>query len=178
MEIGRMIRIWLIVFAVAITVMAVFAVIGTEAEAEEEPTELQPLYVISDGLNARLRPSKKSMIMTQFEFLDILQPTGRWSSDHGWIEILDPEYGELWININYVSDRLDIFEVYSLNDHPIKVRSKPVTGKVKKNLKKEEHTWITQSVLGYGKCEWGWVDLGYFIEEAKDECLSGLYIRH
>lgn len=135
----------------------------------EEAVPLNPQIVIVDKLNGRFRPSKKSPALAEYSFLDELTPTGKWSKDHAWIQVIHPEEGYLWVSIDFISERLDVFEVYTLSDQPIKVRSKPETGKVKKYLHKEEHVEITQVVMGYGRCEWGWIDLSYFIEECPED---------
>ena len=143
-------------------------------EYDAETADLNKLIVIVDTLNGRFRPDKKSPVLAEYEFLDELTPTGKWSKDRMWVEVTHPEEKTVWININYVSERLDVFEVYTLNDQPIKVRSKPEVGKVKKYLHKDEHVEITQVVMGYGRCGWGWLDLGYFIEEPKDYLTGGI----
>lgn len=137
--------------------------------ANGEEAQLNPQIVIVDKLNGRFRPSKKSPALAEYVFLDELEPTGKWSKDHAWIQVTHPEEGVLWVSIDFISERLDVFEVYTLSDTPIKVRSKPETGKVKRYLHKEEHIEITQVVMGYGRCEYGWIDLEYFIEEYPDE---------
>ena len=167
-----MLKKFLIRFVIYILIVGICVfllnLLWTNGASGEEEIEHNKVIVIVDSLNGRFRPSKSSPVLAEYTFLDELTPTGKWSKDHQWIEIYHPEEGELWVNINYISERLDIFEVYTLNDQPIKVRSKPEVGKVKKYLKKDQHVEITQVVMGYGRCEYGWLDLGYFIEEPKD----------
>lgn len=165
----------IIMVYLAALVIILWNVLWTRGAGGEEVLGEAPInrqIVIVDKLNGRFRPNKKSPVLAEYVFLDELTPTGKWSKDHAWIQVLHPEEGYLWVSIDFISERLDVFEVYTLSDQPIKVRSKPETGKVKKYLKKEEHVEITQVVLGYGRCEWGWVDLGYFIEEYPDDSYS------
>ena len=155
--------------ALILAIGMIFAIIGAKSEEySTEPNAANKLIVIVDTLNGRFRPNKKSPVLAEYAFLDELTPTGKWSRDKQWVEIFHPEEGTVWVNINYVSERTDVFEVYTLNDQPIKVRSRPEIGKVKKYLHKDEHVEITQVVMGYGRCQWGWLDLGYFIEEPKE----------
>ena len=175
---GRMIikgaAILLFIMVIVMILLNVLWIRGARSEDyDEEPIALNKLIVVVDTLNGRFRPDKKSPVLAEYEFLDELIPTGKWSKDHMWVEVIHPEENTVWVNINFVSERLDIFEVYTLNDQPIKVRSKPETGKVKKYLRKDEHVEITQVVMGYGKCKYGWLNLGYFIEEPKDYITGG-----
>lgn len=141
---------------------------------EEEPEELNELIVIADTLNARYRPSKKSAALAEYVFGDHLVPTGKWSKDHQWIQIFHPEQNYLWVNINYISERLDIFEVFTLCDSPVRVRKSPGSGKTTKYLKKEQHVEVDQVVMGFGHTDYGWIDLSYFIEEASDDKAKAL----
>ena len=135
------------------------------ARTEEVFVENKDLIVIADTLNGRYRPTKKSAVLAEYEFGDILKPTGKWSKDHAWIQVYHPEEKYVWVSINYISERMDIFEVYTLCDSPVKVRKYPESGKVTKYLKKEQHVEVDQVILGYGHTSYGWIDLSYFIEE-------------
>ena len=50
------------------------------------------------------------------------------------------------------------------NRSSIKIRKRPVNGTVIGYLKPGKTLTITQVVLGWGKCKYGWVDLGYLVE--------------
>ena len=141
----------------------------THAIGEEEIDEKHDLIVIAETLNGRYRPNKKSAILAGYFFGDHLVPTGKWSKDHMWVEVYHPEEKTVWVNINYISERMDIFEVFTLSDSPIRARSKPEVGKTTKYLKKDQHVEVDQVVMGYGHTEYGWIDLSYFIEEEQSE---------
>ena len=46
----------------------------------------------------------------------------------------------------------------------IKIRSHPVNGKIRGYLKRGKTAEITQTVLGWGRCSKGWIDLNYVTE--------------
>ena len=169
---GKMIikgvAILILLTVIVLILLNVLWIRGAHAEEEEE-IELNELIVIAKTLNGRYRPSKKSPVLAEYEFGDHLTPTGKWSKDHAWVEIIHPEEGSIWVNINYISERLDIFEVYTLNNCKIKVRKYPGYGKVTKYLNKEQHVEVDQVIMGFGHTAYGWIDLSYFIEEPKDE---------
>lgn len=118
-------------------------------------------------LNGRANPRKTSFIEAKFDQGDILQATGDWSEDHHWIEVVGGETGTVWVYADYVSERKKIFTVVNKNYKTVKIRSRPVDGRVIGYVKKGRKIEITQVVLGWGKCKTGWVDL-YYLEE-KDE---------
>ena len=123
---------------------------------------MNPLYVTADRLNGRASPNKHSDVEARFDRGDDLIPTGQWSSDHCWIEVRGGETGTVWVNIKYVTERID--DRYMRNDrhNKVKVRSHPVNGKVRGYIKKGEQIELTQIVLGWGRIDSGWVELAYF----------------
>ena len=133
--------------------------------SEEEGPDLNPLYIMANQLNGRARPNKKSTIEARFDHDDEVFPTGKWSADRQWVEVFGGETGTVWCSVDYLTERDEVFTVYSLNKGGIRIRSKPGAGKVTGTIRKEQRVEITQVVMGYGKCKKGWVDLSYFIEE-------------
>ena len=133
------------------------------AEEQEE----SGLYVITKSLYGRIRPGKKYQALCEFEYGAKLHPTGRMSADHMWIEIESAENYIVWCSVDYLTERNDVFYVYSLNDERIRIRKHPGAGKVTGYARKEEVLEITQVVMGYGRCVKGWVDLSYFIEDCE-----------
>ena len=127
--------------------------------------DLNDMHITAHQLNGRTRPSKKSMVEVVFDHNDTVSPTGKWSADHKWVEVIGGENGTVWCCVDYLSERDDVFTVYSLNPGKIRVRSQQGAGKVTGSVKKEQRIEITQVVMGYGRCKRGWVDLSYFIEE-------------
>jgi len=146
----------------ALTVLLILSLFAGVGAAEED---LNAVHVTAHQLNGRVRPSKKSMVELVFDHNDSLSPTGKWSADHKWVEIIGGENGTVWCSVEYLSERDDVFTVYSLNPGKIRIRSQPGAGKVTGSVKKEQRIEITQVVMGYGRCKRGWVDLSYFIEE-------------
>lgn len=134
------------------------------SKSEEHGTESIPVYVTADILNLRSRPSRQGVIVTEQENGDELTATGKWSKDHQWIEILHSEYGYVWCNYHYVTERKEAFDVETLWDSPIKIRKQAFSGKVTGYLKKGKTLRITQTILGWGKSQQGWIDLDYCIE--------------
>jgi len=154
-----------IVLIAALICSIIWLTNGAKAEEDEEEPEYAPLYVMTKSLNGRSRPGKKYPTIVEFEMWTPLQTTGRMSRDHQWIEIRSTEGDVVWCNVNYLSERTDLFYIYTLNRQPIKIRKNPGCGKVTGYAKKEQRLEITQVVMGYGKCSKGWVDLSYFIED-------------
>jgi len=161
-------------FKKLIFLFLVFALIFGVSFAEEENNEHSNLIVITDTLNGRFRPNKKASVLAEYEFGDILIPTGKWSKDHMWVQVLHPEEEYVWVNVNYISERLDIFEVYTLCDTKVRIRKSPGSGKTTGYLKKEQHVEVDQVVLGFGHTDKGWIDLSYFIEEVSDSPVKNL----
>ena len=134
------------------------------AEEEEDDTVL---FVMTKSLYGRIRPGKQYPVITSFELMTPLHATGRLSSDNKWVEIETAENELVWCNIDYLTERTDVFHVYTLWDEGVKIRSKPGSGKVVGTARKNQQLEITQVVMGYGKCSKGWVDLEYFIEDCE-----------
>ena len=121
-------------------------------------------YTTGSNLNCRMSPDKHSYIVTELEKGQEVKGTGRWSKDHRWVEIEHCEYGRLWCDYHYLTERTESFMIETLWDEPIKIRKQVFNGKVKGYLRKNKTVEITQVVLGWGKCEQGWIDLSYCIE--------------
>lgn len=95
----------------------------------------------------------------------MLEATGEWSDDHKWVQVRGGEIGLVWCCADYVTERTDAFRVTNESKRKIKIRSKPVNGKVTGYLKPGRSLTISRVVLGWGKCKSGWIDLEYLIEE-------------
>ena len=135
---------------------------------ETGPVEERPvLYSMSSNLRGRIRPGKDHAVVVTFDMWAPLQPTGKVSEDHSWVEILTAESDRVWVNVNYLTERKYVFNVYTLWDEGIKIRSRPGNGKVTGTARKGQILEITNVVMGYGKCSKGWVDLDYFIEDCE-----------
>ena len=95
-------------------ILAAVLLMGT-AWAEEE-TEPAPLYVMAGRLFGRIRPGKNHAVIAEFDMGTKLKPTGRMSKDHKWIEIETMENELCWCSVDYLTEREDVFHVYTLND--------------------------------------------------------------
>ena len=141
-------------------VMILIALLFTQAYCEETK-----VTVLVDQLNGRLSPSKGAHREAMFDRGDILTATGKWSKDHKWIEVKGGESGTVWCDIRYLSERTDTFMITNYGNTAVKIRSRPVNGKVTGYLKKGKYLEVTQEILGWGKTDKGWIDLSYVIEE-------------
>lgn len=151
------------IIAIIIGIFLLILPVVHAEEIEEAPEEII-FYVIRANLNARISPNRHSYIVTTLERGQEIHGTGRWSKDHRWVEIDHSEYGKLWCAYQYLTERLDEFEIETLWDEPIKIRKQAVNGSVCGKLRKNKTVTITQVVLGWGKCKQGWIDLSYCIE--------------
>ena len=149
--------------AIAMILAAVLLIGAAWAEEEQEPA---PLYVMAGRLFGRIRPGKNHAVIVEFDMGTRLKPTGRMSKDHKWVEIETMENELCWCSVDYLTEREDVFHVYTLNDS-VKIRKVPGAGKVTGYARYEQVLEITQVVMGYGRCERGWVDLEYFIEDCE-----------
>lgn len=140
------------------------ALVSLSAYGEETEEEtFQPLYVICKELKGRIRPGKKYEAIVSFEMWTQLMPTGRMSKDRQWVEVMTAEGDLVWCSINYLSETTELLHVYNLWDEGVRIREKPGCGRVTGIAKKEQILDITQIVMGYGKCDRGWIDMDYFI---------------
>ena len=144
-----------------------FMTCGIAEEEDISQEENHKLYVMTKLLYGRIRPGKRYSALCEFEIGTPLEPTGRISSDRCWVEIKTAEGELVWCNAEYLTERMDIFHVFSLNDEAIKIRKHLGAGKVTGYARREKIIEITQVVLGYGRCSKGWVDLSYFIEDCE-----------
>ena len=115
-------------------------------------------------MNGRTNPRKTAFIECRFDHGDKLTATGEWSEDNHWIEVYGGESGTVWVYADYVSERKEGFTVKNLDHQQVKIRSRPVDGKLKGYLKKNKTIEVDQVVLGWGKTPRGWIDLDY-VEE-------------
>ena len=154
-----------IIEAVLVGLIAFAVITALHDVGMAEDAEYQPLYVVADVLNGRAHPTKKAPVEAVFDYGDQLIPTGKISKDRKWVEVAGGESGTVWVSIQYVSERFTEFTVINENNGKIKIRSKPVDGKIKGYVKRGKEIEIDRVVLGWGHCSKGWVDLEYFIEE-------------
>ena len=126
-----------------------------------------PVFVTASQLNGRARPSRKASVEARFDFGDSIEATGEWSKDHNWIQVEGGETGVVWVSIDYVS-AIDA-PYYAVNEayRSVKIRKRPVDGKVTGTLKRGKKVEIDAAVLGWGHCSNGWIDLSYL--EAVDD---------
>ena len=146
----------------------VFAIIAAAtyigfASAESDPNYIV-LTVTGSNVNCRMSANKHSYIVTELDKGQEIQSTGRWSNDKKWIEIFHPEFGNLWVSYQFLTERTDSFKVETLCDDPVKIRKQPYNGRVVGKLRKGREVEITQVIFGWGKCKQGWLDLSYCIE--------------
>ncbi len=124
--------------------------------------------VTADLLNGRALPTKKAHIEARFDFGNYIQPTGSWSKDRKWVEVKGGETGTVWVRADYVTEVYGIFEYRNTADGRIKIRKKPVDGKLAGYLGKGKKVIITQIVLGWGRCKRGWINMEY-LERINDD---------
>lgn len=127
--------------------------------------ECTDMYVTAKLLNGRATPSKKGTKEALFDKGDKVQATGEWSKDHHWVEIIGGETGTVWCDIRYLTERKGAFMVRNNGSTPVKIRKNPFNGKLTGYLKKGKAVVIEQVVLGWGRCEKGWINLYYVDEE-------------
>lgn len=123
------------------------------------------MYVTASSLNGRTRPSKKAPAEALWEEGDELRSTGKWSRNYEWVEVEGGEVSKVWCYYCYLTEELTPYIAVNEDYASVKIRSKPCKGKLRGYLKKGESIEITQVVLGWGKCDRGWIDLGYLKEE-------------
>ena len=142
-----------------LALLAIIILMGSCLADEEYPI----LYSMSKNLQGRIRPGKKYEALVSFDLWTRLHPTGRTSDDRMWVEVRSDEGDLVWCNANYLTETINVLHVYTLWDEGVKIRSKPGNGKVTGVARKEQVLEITNVVMGYGKCEKGWVEMDYFI---------------
>ena len=133
----------------------------SESLKAEEKSDYIPVIVQARLLNGRASPSKKAEVLAFFDKNDILQATGEWSEDHHWIEVVGGEMGCVWVYADYVNEVDYSFRVWNIDYKQVKIRSRPIDGKITGYLKRDRSIEITQVVMGWGKCSKGWIDLNY-----------------
>lgn len=107
------------------------------------------------------------MIEARFDQGDELIATGEWSEDHHWIEVSGGETGTVWVYIDYVTEELEPCRMVNERFNSVKIRTRPIDGKVIGYIRKGRGVEITQSVLGWGRCRKGWVDLTYLEDDSE-----------
>ena len=152
----------LIFCIVVLVLLCIFAPKGHAEDLDE--SNYVTFYTIGSNLNCRMAPNKHSYIVTELEKGQEVKGTGRWSKDHRWVEIEHCEYGRLWCDYHFLTERTDAFTIETLCDDPVKIRKQVFNGKVKGYLRKGKTIEVTQVVLGWGKTSQGWIDLDYCIE--------------
>ena len=152
--------------ALALSVLFIISCLSPVGAASTESAQTNPtrMTVQTKLLNGRAAPRKKSTIEARFDRGDILEATGEWSKDHKWIEVTGGETGTVWVYISYISERRHYY-AKNVNYRKVKIRKWPVVGKVTGYIRRGQVVDITQTVLGWGKTDKGWVDLFYLEEE-------------
>ena len=148
---------------IALLILLIF-VLTNKGLAETFVEEPSILTVQTRLLNGRSAPRKKATVEARFDIGDTLLATGEWSKDHQWIEVAGGETGTVWVYISYISERKHYY-AKNVDYRKVKVRKWPVVGKVTGYICRGQVVDITQTVLGWGKTDKGWVDLFYLEEE-------------
>ena len=148
---------------VVILILSWFVALMVPSDGGAE--EFTEMYVTANLLNGRATSSKKGNKEALFDRGDKVQATGEWSNDYHWIEIIGGETGTVWCDIRYLTERKGTFTVKNLKKTPVKIRKFPFKGKITGYLKNGKSVVIEQVVLGWGRCEQGWIDLFYVDEE-------------
>lgn len=154
-----------IVCLIVMTVVIFIAILTMPSSGKSEDwLETTDLYVTAKLLNGRCRPSKKAKVESLFDRGDRLEAYD-WSKNHHWIEVKGGESGTVWVWYEYVTEQTEDYSVW-INDYgsKIKIRKEPF-GKVIGYLDKGKELVITQVLLGWGKCDRGWIELRYLTEE-------------
>lgn len=127
------------------------------------------VHVTADHLNGRSKPNRHSEKLAMFDYGDDLQVTGRWSTNHNWIEVKGGEAGFVWVHIDYVSETVGAYTVKNNDYAKIKVRKSPINGRVFGYLKRGQKVEIDRDLLGWGHCNLGWIDLSLVAEVYGDD---------
>ena len=122
------------------------------------------VYVTTRLLNGRSKPRKTAKIEAIFDKGDTLCKTGNWSDDRHWIEVYGGESGTVWVYTDYISEISEPFIVQNIDYNQVKIRSKPIDGKVKGYLKRNKSVEILQVIDNWGRCSKGWIDLSLLEE--------------
>lgn len=110
-------------------------------------------------LNGRAKPSKRAKIEARFDRGDEVIATGQWSDDRKWVEVYGGETGVVWCDARYLTETVDEIVVCNLGYNKIKIRKRPIDGRVTGYLYKGRELHIDRIVLGWGHCKKGWIDL-------------------
>ena len=144
-----------------VSCLMVWSLIGG-ALGEDEHTFMT---VIASQLNGRAYPTTKSVQEAFFDYGDRIEATGKWSDDYQWVEVVGSESGTTWCKAQYLTERTESFTVINEGRKAVKIRKSPVDGKVVGYLKAGKTLKISQVILGWGKCQSGWIDLEYLCED-------------
>lgn len=146
-------------------VLATLLLFGAASAYDDTNIEGHFATVTVKLLNGRMTPNKGAMKTAFFDKGDTVELTGRWSNDHDWVEVIAGEAGTCWVARQYVNEIDEPFMVYNRDYKAVKIRKKPSDkSKVTGYLKKGREIQIDKVILGWGKCDLGWIDL-YYVEE-------------
>jgi len=150
-------------FLIAILLLLTFSNVSCSESLQQnqinQTNDYIPVIVQASLLNGRISPSKKSDAIAFFDRNDVLQATGEWSEDHHWIEIVGGETGCVWVYADYVNEIDYSFLVWNVDYNKVKIRSRPIDGKIVGYLKRDRSIEITQVLMGWGRCSKGWINL-------------------
>ena len=150
------------IFAVVLATLLLFS---TASAYDDTNIEGHFVTITAKLLNGRMTPSKGAMKTAFFDKGDTVELTGRWSDDHDWVEVIAGEAGTCWVARQYVTENEEPFIVYNRDYGKVKIRKKPHDkSKVTGYLRKGREIQIDKVLLGWGKCDLGWIDL-YYVEE-------------
>ena len=141
--------------------------ICSSAFSEEPEDEPAVIYTIATFLNGRRKPTTRSADIAWFSYGSVVERTGKWSRDRQWVQVLAGEENVCWLNVNYISERLEPFFVCNENNGVVNCRKSPGKGGITGKIRHGETVLIENVIDGYGKCSKGWVDLEYLIEEVE-----------
>lgn len=148
---------------IAMTVVVLIAIL-LPSGGHSESFEHTEVVVTAKLLNGRATPSKKAKVEALFDRGDVLKAYD-WSESHHWIEVEGGETGTVWVWWEYLTEQTEDYSVW-INDYgtDIKIRREPF-GRVTGYLKRGKEVVVTQIVLGWGKCDNGWIELKFLTEE-------------
>lgn len=155
-----------------ISAILIFFLLFSCCLAEEDEEDIwisKELHVIANLLNGRAKPSKKSTVEARFDKYDTVEATGEWSNNHEWVEVMGGESGTVWCSIQYVSEIYEPVIYENRGRQRIKIRKKPIDGRVVAYLYGGKTIKITQIVNGWGKSKKGWIDMSYLVEGDPEE---------
>lgn len=148
----------------ALTIIFGIMALAAAEEIWEDEEEVISVLVTATRLNGRAKPRKSSRVEAIFDYGDTLYPTGKWSKNHEWIEVEGGETGTVWVSIQYVTEEMRPREMRNAIVGRIKIRKKPINGKLAGYLGEDKTVMIDRILLGWGHCEKGWINMDYLEE--------------